>query len=65
MTTPMIDVVDLTVGWGDKRLLENASFRVERGDVFAVLGGSGSGKSTLLRFLTGLEQPLSGRIHVS
>ncbi|MGK3987849.1 ATP-binding cassette domain-containing protein [Sorangium sp. So ce136] len=60
----MIDVVDLTVGWGDTRLLENASFRVERGDVFAILGGSGCGKSTTLRFLTGLEQPLSGSIHI-
>ncbi|WP_437670368.1 ABC transporter ATP-binding protein [Sorangium sp. So ce131] len=64
MSTPMIDVVDLTVGWGDRRLLENASFRVERGDVFAILGGSGCGKSTLLRFLTGLERPLAGSIHI-
>jgi phospholipid/cholesterol/gamma-HCH transport system ATP-binding protein len=64
MTAPMIDVVDLTIGWGGKKLLENATFRVERGDVFAVLGGSGCGKSTLLRFLTGLERPLAGSIHI-
>ncbi|WP_437476050.1 ATP-binding cassette domain-containing protein [Sorangium sp. So ce1014] len=64
MSDPMIEVLDLTVGWGDTRLLENASFRVARGDVFAILGGSGCGKSTTLRFLTGLEQPLSGSIHI-
>ena len=60
----MIDVRDLTIGWGDKILQENATFRVERGDVFAILGGSGCGKSTMLRFLTGLEQPISGSIDV-
>jgi phospholipid/cholesterol/gamma-HCH transport system ATP-binding protein len=38
---------------------------VERGKVFAILGGSGSGKSTLLRFLIGLEEPIAGSINVA
>jgi phospholipid/cholesterol/gamma-HCH transport system ATP-binding protein len=58
----MITVVDLTMGWGPVNLLEHATFEVERGEVFAILGGSGCGKSTLLRYLTGLEQPKSGTI---
>jgi phospholipid/cholesterol/gamma-HCH transport system ATP-binding protein len=45
-------------------LMERISFQVERGKVFAVLGGSGSGKSTLLRYLIGLEQPQAGSIHL-
>lgn len=52
------------MGWGDVTLQENATFRVERGDVFAILGGSGCGKSTLLRYLIGLEQPLKGAISI-
>ena len=62
MTDTMIDVSDLTIGWGDKVLLKEVGFRVLRGDIFVVLGGSGCGKSTLLRHLIGLEAPLAGQI---
>jgi phospholipid/cholesterol/gamma-HCH transport system ATP-binding protein len=62
MNAPLITVDGLTMGWGDENLLENASFEVERGEVFAILGGSGCGKSTLLRHLTGLDPPRSGTI---
>lgn len=63
-TEPLIEVTDLTMGWDDYVLLEQASFQVQRGEVFVILGGSGCGKSTLLRYLVGLEVPLSGHITV-
>ena len=59
---PLIRVNELTIGWGTVVLQEKATFNVERGEVFAILGGSGCGKSTLLRYLVGLETPLSGEI---
>jgi phospholipid/cholesterol/gamma-HCH transport system ATP-binding protein len=62
MTDTVIEVADLTVGWGSKILLQGVGFQVSRGDIFVVLGGSGCGKSTLLRHLIGLETPLSGQI---
>ncbi len=65
MSEPLITVQGLTVGWGDRVLLENADFEVQRGDVFVILGGSGCGKSTLLRHLIGLETPRAGRIHIA
>ncbi|MFD9333375.1 glycine betaine/L-proline ABC transporter ATP-binding protein [Streptomyces sp. NPDC060028] len=40
----------------------DATFRVEPGQIFVVMGLSGSGKSTLLRMLNGLLEPTSGRI---
>jgi phospholipid/cholesterol/gamma-HCH transport system ATP-binding protein len=61
----LIRVEDLSIGWDNLLLLENASFEVARGDVFVVLGGSGCGKSTLLRYLVGLEQPLAGKVTIS
>lgn len=64
MSTPLITVKDLTMGWADLTLLEDASFDIERGEIFAILGGSGCGKSTLLRHLTGLEPPLRGTISI-
>ena len=64
MSEPIITVEGLTMGWGDVNLLENTSFTIDRGEVFAILGGSGCGKSTLLRYLTGLDEPKGGTITI-
>ncbi|AKU94607.1 ABC transporter, ATP-binding protein [Labilithrix luteola] len=61
----MLDVRGLTIGWGEVPLIRNITFRVNRGEVFGILGGSGSGKSTLLRFLIGLEPVKTGEIDVA
>ena len=61
---PHITVNDLSIGWGARVLMEHVTFQVERGTVFAILGGSGCGKSSLLRYLIGLEQPQAGRIEI-
>ena len=60
----VIEVEKLTIGWGSTVLLQDMGFRVDRGEVFVILGGSGCGKSTLLRHLIGLELPMAGRIEV-
>jgi phospholipid/cholesterol/gamma-HCH transport system ATP-binding protein len=60
----IIQVSDLTVGYGTDIILENISFDVQEGEIFIVLGGSGCGKSTLLKHLIGLKKPLSGQIHI-
>ena len=58
----IIDVQDLSVGYGDYVLLHDATYHVNRGDVFIIMGGSGCGKSSMLRVLTGLISPLKGNI---
>lgn len=62
---PLIRVSDLTIGWDGHIVQEGASFEVERGDVFVIMGRSGCGKSTLLRHLIGLATPLRGEITVA
>lgn len=57
-----IEVKNLTVGYGDYVLLQNASYRVNKGDVFIIMGSSGCGKSSMLRVLTGLLPPLKGSV---
>jgi phospholipid/cholesterol/gamma-HCH transport system ATP-binding protein len=64
MSPPLITVQGLTMGWGDLVLLEDVSFEVERGEIFAILGPSGCGKSTLLRYLTGLDEPRAGTVRI-
>lgn len=64
MAEPMVDVRGLSIGWGEVPLIRNITFRIERGEVFGILGGSGSGKSTLLRFLIGLEPVKTGAVEI-
>lgn len=64
MNEPVIEVERLTIGWGDRILMQDLSFDVAAGSVFAILGGSGSGKSTLLRNMIGLEVPRSGAVRI-
>jgi phospholipid/cholesterol/gamma-HCH transport system ATP-binding protein len=60
-----VAVHGLSIGWGDVTLIENITFDVATGEIFAILGGSGSGKSTLLRYLVGLESPTKGEIDIA
>jgi phospholipid/cholesterol/gamma-HCH transport system ATP-binding protein len=61
---PHVVVEDLRIGWGPVVLMDHVSFRVERGEIFGLLGGSGCGKSSLMRHLIGLERPQAGRIYI-
>lgn len=59
---PMLEVRDLSVGYGEVPVQHGVSFEVKRGSVFAIMGISGCGKSTLLRALIGLLPPSEGSI---
>ncbi|MBK1690578.1 ABC transporter ATP-binding protein [Ectothiorhodospira mobilis] len=63
-TGPVIQVQDLTLGFGGRPLLEGLNFDVHAGEVFVLLGGSGSGKSTLLKHMIGLYEPLAGEVRI-
>lgn len=45
-----------------KKILENISFTVKKGECLGIMGDSGTGKSTLARIIVGLENPSSGNI---
>ncbi len=61
----VIDVKNLTVGYGDFILMKDISFDVKQGDIFIIMGGSGCGKSSLLRVLTGLVPAQSGDVMIN
>jgi len=64
---PAIDVVidDLHKSFGPQKVLDGVSFRVEPGEVFALMGPSGSGKSVLLRHVIGLMEPDKGAVRIA
>ncbi|WP_353641477.1 ABC transporter ATP-binding protein [Mesorhizobium sp. WSM2239] len=55
---------DVTVGFGDKIILEKLSLDIRRGEILGFVGASGSGKSVLLRTILGLNKKRSGTIHL-
>jgi thiamine transport system ATP-binding protein len=57
-----LDVVDVTVRFGERTVLDRVTLPVAAGEVVALLGPSGSGKSTLLRVVAGLAPVESGRV---
>jgi len=67
---PVIQTVELTKVFRDlwhrvkARAVWNLSFRVERGEVFGLLGPNGSGKTTTIKILLGLLFPTRGRVAV-
>ncbi|MBI2923444.1 MAG: ATP-binding cassette domain-containing protein [Planctomycetes bacterium] len=62
MSEPVIRVENFTAAYDGAVVIDDVSFEVARGEIFAILGGSGCGKSTLLKHMIGLYPPAKGRI---
>lgn len=60
----VIEVNNLTKGFGDRLLISDLSFSIPKGAIVGIIGGNGAGKTTFLRMLTGVEQPDSGSIEL-
>jgi ATP-binding cassette, subfamily F, member 3 len=58
----VVEVAGLSMQYGEKRVLENVNFTIERGDRIALVGVNGAGKSTLIRLLSGQERPTTGTL---
>jgi putative ABC transport system ATP-binding protein len=58
----LLGAVDLHKAYGPTPALAGASFRINAGEIVAVMGPSGSGKSTLLHCLAGIVRPDSGQV---
>ncbi len=61
---PEIAFKDVSISFGDRAVLEQVSFSVERGQTLCILGRSGVGKSVSLRILMGFLKPDSGSVRV-
>ena len=57
-------VQGLCAGFGRRRVLQDVSFGVDRGELVAIVGPNGSGKSTLLKVLASLLRPWAGSVAI-
>jgi len=58
------EMIDLSVRWGSRPVLDRVNLRLAAGERLVVVGPSGAGKSTILRLLAGLLLPTSGELRI-
>lgn len=61
----MIEVKNLTKFYGDKKAVDNISFKVNKGEILGFLGPNGAGKSTTMNMLTGYISSTSGQVLIN
>lgn len=59
-----IEFDDVSFGYNDKMVIENLSFRLDEGKVYALVGSSGSGKSTIAKLISGFYNVDKGNIKI-
>ncbi|EJM69595.1 ATP-binding cassette subfamily F protein 3 [Pseudomonas sp. ADAK2 TE3594] len=62
ISSPLIDLSDARLGYGDKTVLEKVKLQLTPGARIGLLGPNGAGKSTLIKNLAGELEPLAGRL---
>ena len=60
----VIEVENLTKGFGDRVLIDDLSFTLPRNGIIGVIGPNGAGKTTLFKTILGLETPDSGNVKI-
>ncbi|MDO9395797.1 MAG: ATP-binding cassette domain-containing protein, partial [Herbiconiux sp.] len=58
----VVDVLDVSVAFGEKQVLQGVEWRIAPGERTGILGVNGAGKSTLLGLVTGAVEPTTGRV---
>ena len=61
----MVETIDLTRRFGAQTAVDRLSIRIERGEIFGLVGPDGAGKTTTLRLLCGLLDPTEGKAWVA
>lgn len=62
---PVVDISHFKMVFGNKTVVKDLSFTVNKGEVFGLLGSNGCGKTTTIRALLGLYTPTSGNLTIN
>ena len=58
----MIEAQNLSISFGGIRAVDGVSFRVAKGEIFAIVGPNGAGKSTIFNLISRIYEPTGGRL---
>ena len=64
MNKAYVSVKNLTKSFGNRRVVDDLTFDVQKGEVFALLGHNGAGKSTTIDLILGLKSPDGGSAQI-
>lgn len=64
-TVSILNVVDLSYGFGDRAIFDKVSFRLLKGEHIGLVGANGEGKSTFMNIITGKLMPDEGKVEWS
>jgi lipopolysaccharide export system ATP-binding protein len=59
---PIISLENISLSFGNRKILDNVSFKINNGQILGMLGPNGVGKSTIFNLITGLIKPNYGKI---
>jgi ABC transport system ATP-binding/permease protein len=62
--TLVVEACDVAKSYGERRIVDNLSLRIMRGDRLGIVGANGAGKTTLINLLTGTLAPDSGGVQL-
>ena len=60
---PIISLDNISLSFGNRKILDNVSFKINHGQILGMLGPNGVGKSTIFNLITGLIKPDYGKIN--
>ena len=60
----VIEFENVSLSYGNRLILDNINFKVNKNEILGLLGANGAGKSTIFNLITGLIKPKSGKIKI-
>ena len=64
VSPPLVELCNLTFGYGERVILDDISLTIPRGKVSALMGASGGGKTTVLRLIGGQNRAQKGEVRL-
>jgi iron complex transport system ATP-binding protein len=64
MEIKMIKAENITFKYGEKEIIQNTNFAIDRGDKIGIIGPNGAGKTTITKLLTGFRKDFGGKITI-
>ena len=61
---PILKLENVSLSFGNRQILQNINFEINKGEIFGMLGPNGVGKSTIFNLVTGLISPEKGSIFI-
>ena len=58
----LLELKNISKSFGERKILDNISLKINRGEILGLLGPNGAGKSTIFNLITGLIKPDYGKV---